>query len=129
MTPGAAHPPADQVELRDTVLSVRGVRKAYGPSGNHVLALEGISLAARRGEFLCLVGASGCGKSTLLNLITELDRPTGGEIMVDGRASLLFQEAALFPWLTAAGNIELPLRIARTPGDERRRESKGLAFT
>ncbi|HWH37146.1 MAG TPA: ABC transporter ATP-binding protein [Candidatus Limnocylindrales bacterium] len=126
MTPGAAHPPAAQVELRDTVLSVRGVRKAYGPSGNHVLALEGISLAARRGEFLCLVGASGCGKSTLLNLITELDRPTGGEIMVDGRASLLFQEAALFPWLTAAGNIELPLRIARTPRDERRREVERL---
>jgi NitT/TauT family transport system ATP-binding protein len=126
MTPGAAHPPAAQVELRDAVLSVRGVRKAYGPSGNHVLALEGISLAARRGEFLCLVGASGCGKSTLLNLITELDRPTGGEIMVDGRASLLFQEAALFPWLTAAGNIELPLRIARTPRDERRREVERL---
>jgi NitT/TauT family transport system ATP-binding protein len=49
-------------------------------------------LEARRGEFLCLVGASGCGKTTLLNLISGLDTPTRGEIAINGRASLLFQE-------------------------------------
>ena len=108
----------------DVALSVRDVGKSYGPSGTHVLALEGISLEARRGEFLCLVGASGCGKSTLLNLISGLDRPTRGEIAINGRASLLFQEAALFPWLTAAGNVELPLRLAKVPSGDRRREAR-----
>jgi len=110
----------------DVALSVRDVGKSYGPSGTHVLALEGISLEARRGEFLCLVGASGCGKSTLLNLISGLDRPTRGEIAINGRASLLFQEAALFPWLTAAGNVELPLRLAKVPSGDRRREARDL---
>ncbi len=103
-------------------LAVRDVGKSYGPSGTHVLALEGISLEVARGEFLCLVGASGCGKTTLLNLICGLDRPTRGEITVNGRASLLFQEAALFPWLTAAGNVELPLRLAKVGAPERKRE-------
>jgi NitT/TauT family transport system ATP-binding protein len=106
----------------ETVLSVRDVGKAYGPAGNKVLALESISLEVKRGEFICLVGASGCGKSTLLNLISGLDRQTRGEIAVDGRPTLLFQEAALFPWLTAAGNVELPLRFAKTPKRQRREE-------
>lgn len=103
-------------------LAVHDVGKSYGPSGTHVLALEGISLEVARGEFLCLVGASGCGKTTLLNLICGLDRPTRGEIAVNGRASLLFQEAALFPWLTAAGNVELPLRLAKVGAADRKRE-------
>ena len=110
----------------NVALSVRGVGKAYGPIGTHVLALEGISLEVRRGEFLCLVGASGCGKTTLLNLISGLDKPTRGEIDLSGRSSLLFQEAALFPWLTAAGNVELPLRLARVRRPERRREVEAL---
>jgi NitT/TauT family transport system ATP-binding protein len=113
---------AQAVEARPTMLSVRDVRKAYGPAGNQVLALEGISLEVARGEFLCLVGASGCGKTTLLNLITELDHASAGEIAINGRASLLFQEAALFPWLTAAANVELPLRLAGVARDRRRRE-------
>jgi NitT/TauT family transport system ATP-binding protein len=115
-------PSMSPVAASDIALSVRGVMKAYGPSGNHVLALESISLEVRRGEFLCLVGASGCGKSTLLNLICGLDQPTRGEIALDGRATLLFQEAALFPWLTAAGNVELPLKLARVPREARRDE-------
>ncbi len=56
-----------------------------------------------------MVGASGCGKTTLLNLIAGLDEPTTGSIEVTGRSALMFQESALFPWLTAAGNIELAL--------------------
>jgi NitT/TauT family transport system ATP-binding protein len=120
LTPLPAAAPAEPV------LRVDGVRKAYGPLGNRVLALEGISLEARRGEFLCLVGASGCGKSTLLNLICGLDRPNGGTIALDGRASLLFQEAALFPWLTAAGNVDLPLRLAKVPKHTRQHEVERL---
>ena len=119
----AALPSAPAAEA---VLRVRDVRKAYGPMGNRVLALEGITLEARRGEFLCLVGASGCGKSTLLNLISGLDRPDAGEIVLDGRASLLFQEAALFPWLTAAGNIDLPLRLAKVAKHNRQHEVERL---
>jgi NitT/TauT family transport system ATP-binding protein len=112
----------DAATAADTVLRVRDVRKAYGPIGNRVLALDAISLEVRRAEFLCLVGASGCGKSTLLNLITELDRPSDGEIVTDGRASLLFQEAALFPWLTAAGNVELPMKLAKVAKHRRQDE-------
>jgi NitT/TauT family transport system ATP-binding protein len=103
-------------------MTIRDVHKAYGPAGNHVLALEGVSLDVRKGEFLCLVGASGCGKTTLLNLVCGLDRPSRGEIVVKGRATLLFQEAALFPWLSAAGNVELPLRLAKVPRAARARE-------
>ena len=62
---------------------------------------------------MCVVGASGCGKSTLLNLIADLDRPTSGTVEVRGRTALMFQEAALFPWLTAAGNVDLALQAAR----------------
>ncbi len=112
--------------VAETVLSVRGVRKSYGPAGNNVLALDDISLDVRRGEFVCLVGASGCGKTTLLNLVSGLDGQTRGDIAINGRTTLLFQEAALFPWLTAAANIELPLTLARAPRNERRAEVEQL---
>src|SRR6185503_10246857 len=105
-------------------ITVTEVTKAFGSAANPVVALDRISLQARRGEFLCLVGASGCGKTTLLNLICGLDQPTRGEIDINGRASLLFQEAALFPWLTAAGNVELPLRLANVPAAHRKREAQ-----
>ena len=108
--------------LSDQALAVRDVRKAYGPIGNHVLALDGISLDVRRGEFVCLVGASGCGKTTLLNVIAGLDHQTSGEIRINGRTSLLFQEAALFPWLTAEANVELPLKFAGVGERQRRVE-------
>jgi len=100
-----------------TAVSVDDVTKRY-PSG--LVALDGIDLSVREGEFLCLVGASGCGKSTLLNLIAGLDSPTSGSLKVLGRATLLFQEAALLPWLTAAGNVELALRLRGVGKTERR---------
>lgn len=108
------------------VIEVRGVHKVYGPAGNHVLALADISLTVQPGEFVCLVGASGCGKTTLLNLVAGLDQPAAGTLRVDGRRALLFQEAALFPWLTAAGNVELALRLAGVPRGERRDEAHRL---
>ena len=65
------------------------------------------------GEFVCLVGASGCGKTTLLNLVAGLDHATSGEVVRSGKAGLMFQEAALFPWLTVGKNVELALRLRR----------------
>ena len=71
------------------------------------------------GEFVCLVGASGCGKSTLLNIVAGLDRATSGTVDVGGRkVALMFQEAALFPWLTARGNIELALKLRGVEGPQ-----------
>jgi sulfonate transport system ATP-binding protein len=111
----------------DPAIEIDGVTKHYGPAGNSVLALDGISLTVYRGEFLCMVGASGCGKTTLLNLIAGLDRPGAGTIKLDvGRPAVMFQEAALFPWLTAAENIELPLRFHGVPKGERRDDVSAL---
>ncbi len=98
---------------------LENVHKSYGPAGNHVLALTDVSLDVQRGSFVCLVGASGCGKSTLLNMVAGLDRPGRGQVRVQGRVALLFQDAALFPWLTASENIELALRLAGVPGRQR----------
>ncbi|MDQ3896597.1 MAG: ABC transporter ATP-binding protein [Actinomycetota bacterium] len=94
-----------------TAISLRSVSKAFGHGGNAVVALDNITLDVARGEFVCLAGASGCGKSTSLNLIAGLDRPTVGEVTVHGRTALMFQEAALFPWLTVRDNVALPLRL------------------
>jgi NitT/TauT family transport system ATP-binding protein len=89
--------------------------------------LDGIDLVVGPGEFVCLLGASGCGKSTLLNLIAGLDKPSSGSISVPaGRAALMFQESALFPWLTAGRNIDLALRLAGVPRAERRGETERL---
>ena len=91
---------------------VRDVSKAFGHGDNAVVALHHVTLDVTRGEFVCLVGASGCGKSTLLNLVAGLEQPTAGTVDIGhARPALLFQEAALFPWLTAGANVELALRL------------------
>jgi NitT/TauT family transport system ATP-binding protein len=83
-------------------------------------------MSVARGELVCLVGASGCGKSTLLNILARLDRPQTGTASVHGRVSLLFQEAALFPWLTARENVELAMRFAGVPAKDRRPRADAL---
>jgi NitT/TauT family transport system ATP-binding protein len=106
----------------DAVEAVRltDVSKAYGTGTARLLALDGISLTVRDGEFVCIIGASGCGKSTLLNLIAGLDQPTSGEVDTSGRrVGLMFQEPALFPWLTAGRNVELALRARGVPRAQR----------
>ena len=103
-------------------ISVREVSKAFGHGTNAVHALDRLRLDVHGGEFVCIVGASGCGKSTLLNLIAGLDEPTGGAVSVDGRAGLMFQESALFPWLTVSGNVELALRLR--PGERLGRKAR-----
>jgi NitT/TauT family transport system ATP-binding protein len=105
--------PLDAVRLE-------GVSKVYGHGADAVPALDSVSLDVAAGEFVCLVGASGCGKSTLLNLIAGLDRPTAGTVTAPGRVALMFQEAALFPWLTVQKNVELPMRLRGIGRTERR---------
>jgi NitT/TauT family transport system ATP-binding protein len=103
------------------------VSKVYGTQGNALHALDNITLDVAPGEFVCLLGASGCGKSTLLNLVAGLDRPSAGTIDTgDARTTLMFQESALFPWLTARGNVELPLKIRRVPRAERHAKADRL---
>jgi NitT/TauT family transport system ATP-binding protein len=101
-------------------VQLAGVSKVFGRGPQAVTALDQVSLTVRPGEFICLIGASGCGKSTLLNLVAGLDQPTAGTISVSARqVALMFQEPALFPWLTAARNVELPLRARKVPRAER----------
>jgi putative ABC transport system ATP-binding protein len=109
------------------------------PSGESVVhALQGVDVAVRRGELLCVRGRSGSGKTTLLNLLGGLDRPTSGRVILDGNeisamgerelvairrrtVGFIFQAFGLLPILTAAENVEVPLRLVRTDGRERDR--------
>ena len=120
-------PPAVE-PVTDVTGSVRlaSVSKVFGRGGSAVRALDQISLDVPPGEFTCLIGASGCGKSTLLNLVAGLEEPTSGEVSVSGRVALMFQEPALFPWLTAAGNVELALRAQGVGRAERRQRTTEL---
>jgi len=109
-------------------LSARGVSKTFRSArGGTVTALGEVTLEIGEGEFVCLIGPSGCGKTTLLNLFAGLDRPDGGEILMDGRPitapgpdrAVLFQEPALFPWMNVRSNVEFALELIGVPRDER----------
>ncbi|HWG84037.1 MAG TPA: ABC transporter ATP-binding protein [Deinococcales bacterium] len=109
-------------------ISFENVSKSFSGRAGRVHALEDVSLHVRSGEVLCLVGPSGCGKSTLLNMLAGFDRPSGGAVLLDGvpvgppslERTMLFQEAALFPWLSVRENIEFGLRSQRLGPRERR---------
>jgi NitT/TauT family transport system ATP-binding protein len=118
----------EHTEIRiDPVVRLEDVSKRYGSGSSSLLALDHVSLNVRQGEFVCLLGASGCGKSTLLSLIAGLDAISGGTLDIGGRhVSLMFQEAALFPWLSVSGNVELPLRLQGVGRAERRKRSAEL---
>src|SRR5690349_12642653 len=106
------------------------VSKVFGRGSTAVRALDQISLEVPAGEFTCLIGASGCGKSTLLSLVAGLEQPTSGEVSTGGaRVAFMFQEPALFPWLTAAGNVELALRARGLGKPERRQRTAELLDT
>jgi putative ABC transport system ATP-binding protein len=115
--------------------------RRYTLGGSVIPAVDGVSLAAQRGEFIALLGASGSGKSTLLNLIAGLDRPNSGAIVVEGQdlaaltarglalyrrhtVGMVFQSFNLVPTMTLYENVELPMRFAET----RRRDRKAQAM-
>jgi NitT/TauT family transport system ATP-binding protein len=104
-----------------SALALSEVSKVFGRGPAAVHALDKVSLKVETGEFVCLVGASGCGKSTLLSLVAGLDTPTTGDITVAGGAApgMMFQDPALFPWLTVGGNVGLPMRLRKVPRAER----------
>jgi len=120
-------PPIDPEAKARPVVSIADATKVFGAGSQQVVALEGVTLDVERGDFVCLLGASGCGKSTLLNLIAGLDKPTSGRVDVRAeRTGLMFQEAALFPWLTVRGNVEIALKLAGVPRTERRSRAAEL---
>jgi sulfonate transport system ATP-binding protein len=123
MTSATGHTMANPESSAGTEAAVRlsSVAKSYGQGAAAVAALAEVSLSAHRGEFVCIVGPSGCGKSTLLSLVAGLDAPTSGAVWTGNRrVAMMFQESALFPWLTAAGNVDLALRARKIPKSVRR---------
>jgi len=120
----------------DTILRAEDLTRTYGRGDNEVHALAGVSLQVAAGELVILRGPSGSGKTTLLNILGGLDKPTSGTVQLGDRdvvgasesdmldmrrreIGFIFQNFALLPSLTAAENVELPMRIAGVPYDER----------
>jgi sulfonate transport system ATP-binding protein len=113
-------------------LQVRNLSKKFkttsSENAEYVTAIDNISLTINDGEFVSIVGPSGCGKSTLLNILAGLDKPTEGEIILNGHQIegtgpdriIVFQENALFPWLKVIENVEFGLKIAGLQKEKRR---------
>jgi NitT/TauT family transport system ATP-binding protein len=118
-------------EVRDLPLApgqvrLAGVGKVFGSRDAAVTVLQDTDLDVAAGEFVAIVGGSGCGKSTLLSLVAGLSQPTSGTVGVGGKVALMFQEATLLPWLTAAQNVELALRLQGVGKPERRERARHL---
>ena len=115
--------------MSEPLLEVRGLRHVYGSGDSAFVALDDLSFEAAEGELITIVGPSGGGKTTLLRCLSGLMPPTGGEVLLRGRAfndvpdelALVFQEysRSLFPWLSVGGNIDMPLRNKRLGRAER----------
>jgi NitT/TauT family transport system ATP-binding protein len=111
-------------------LILDGVSKWYRTPRANVHALDNVSLTVDDGEFICLVGPSGCGKSTLLDIVAGLTKADAGQVLADGVAVhgpgrhrlVMFQESALFPWLTVHGNVMFGLKLCSELSDAERRK-------
>jgi putative ABC transport system ATP-binding protein len=142
--PGAGHPAAlaaaaprqQGSAAAESVLAARGLSRVFRTAAGEVHACDGVDLAAAPGELVVIRGRSGSGKTTLLGLLGGLDRPTAGQVLVQGKdlaelsdqqvselrrgtLGYIFQSFGLLPMLSAAENVEVPLRALRTPPAER----------
>lgn len=107
-------------------VKIENVVKKYSTRKGEMIALNGVSLDIKENEFICVVGPSGCGKSTLLNIIAGLHEPTSGRVLVDGKPvegpgperGVVFQQYALFPWLTVLKNVEFGLKLKGVTGEQ-----------
>jgi NitT/TauT family transport system ATP-binding protein len=108
-------------------ISLKNVSKRFNSRAGEVNAIDNLSLDVNEGELVVLVGPSGCGKSTLLNIVAGLEKPDRGDVLEDGERitgpgrdrSVVFQDGALFPWLTARKNVEFGLRQMGLPAKQR----------
>jgi NitT/TauT family transport system ATP-binding protein len=120
---------------RAGAIQINGVGQVFRTSGAEVVALSDVSMDIKPGRFVVLVGPSGCGKSTLLMMLAGLRPPTSGSILINGapiadpdpnRVGVVFQEASLFPWLTAEENVEFPLALRGVARGERRGKAEEM---
>jgi NitT/TauT family transport system ATP-binding protein len=117
-----------------TELTVDHVTVTYPRRGGDVTALDDVSIAVDKGQFVSIVGASGCGKSTLLNVVGGLVPPSDGEVLLNGEAidgpgadrGMVFQSYTLYPWLTVRKNIEFGLSLNHVRRADRHRVADGL---
>lgn len=129
--------------IKEPLIVLRGVKKAYRTPAGDFYALKGIDLEIWPGEFVALLGRSGAGKSTLINMLTGIDRPTSGEIWIAGKAihamsegeltrwrgrevGVVFQSFQLMPMLTCAQNVMLPMDFANLYGSPRQQYARAL---
>jgi ABC-type lipoprotein export system ATPase subunit len=130
----------ETVTTATAIAEVRGVTRDFRGGGGIVRALRGVDLSIQPGEFVALRGRSGSGKTTLLNILIGLDDPTSGQVFILGRdlatlgevararlrresIGMMFQNAHLFPSLTALENVEIPLRLARVSPEQRNQQA------
>ena len=113
-------------------LELKNITKSFSVNSSageerRVVAVDSVNLSIEEGQFVCFVGPSGCGKSTLLNIIAGLDKPTEGELILNGRPVsgtgpdriMVFQENALFPWLSVIDNVEFGLKMVGVEKEKR----------
>jgi putative ABC transport system ATP-binding protein len=129
--------------MSEPLIALKGVKKAYRTPAGDFYALKGIDLEIGAGEFVALLGRSGAGKSTLINMLTGIDRPTEGEIWIEGQAihrmsegkltrwrgrevGVVFQSFQLMPMLTCAQNVMLPMDFANLYGSPRQQYARAL---
>jgi NitT/TauT family transport system ATP-binding protein len=135
VTPTLVPPDGDALAPKLSLRNLTVARRRA--SGELITAAVGVTFDVARGEFVCLLGPSGCGKTSILNVLAGLDRPTAGQAFLDGAPiagpgpdrAVLFQEPALFPWLSVADNVELALKLLGVPSTERRDRARSWLAT
>ncbi len=122
-----------RLKQREVILDVRGLSKTFqAPGRPPTIALDRITFQAHRRELICVIGPSGCGKSTLARLVAGLEAPSGGEMLLDGKAihgpgpdrGMVFQSYTLFPWLTVLKNVMFGLEVSGSAGVDGEREAR-----